>query len=238
MGFTKSMDDLKIHQKLSDEPNIDDGLSAEELKFKFDKPVTDLQKSFNKLIDELENTQASKYIGAEPLDEYDDTENNIQAKLLKIRAEIQNITLGQIPDGTITEEKMNTEYNNSLAKRNAELQINLNAEMVGGKTLEELIKSIINGVSVTGTFTSTNDKDVTINCGFKPKLVLFVPSVYKNTGITLGIIINDKGCCYNDYSDGTPRFDVTLTSNGCSFSVDKLYSIHTYSYIAFKGEIE
>ena len=147
MGFTKSTDDLKIHQKLSDEPNIDDGLSAEELKLKFDKPVTDLQKSFNKLIDELENAQASKYIGAEPLDEYDDTENNIQAKLLKIRAEIQNTTLGKIPDGTIAEEKMNVEYNNLLAKRNSELQTNLNSEMVNGQTIEH-INDLINKYNV------------------------------------------------------------------------------------------
>lgn len=246
MGFTKSTDDLKIHQKLSDEPNIDDGLSAEELKLKFDKPVTDLQKSFNKLIDELENAQASKYIGAEPLDEYDDTENNVQAKLLKIRAEIQNITLGQIPDGSITEPKLNTEYSRTIAKKDTIEQIGLNSEMVGGKTFNDILKIITNSIKI-GTYTGTSNGtsaygggNKTIEIGFKPRFVITIGGNY----LALDFSETNQRTVYSFHSSSTSvnRVPVTFNETGISVSITgtncEYYAMNrldtAYTYIAFK----
>lgn len=117
MSFTKSTTDISVHQKLGDYPNQDNGMTADELKKKFDYPAETLQKDLNKIVEELENENATQSIGASKLDENDETENNVQAKLDKIYQETKNVTLGQIPDGTITEEKLDGEYANSLAKK-------------------------------------------------------------------------------------------------------------------------
>lgn len=64
MAFTKSMDDLNIIQKLDDEPNDVSGLTAEQLKAKFDEAGNILQKSFNQHINELGDPGAAALIGA------------------------------------------------------------------------------------------------------------------------------------------------------------------------------
>lgn len=117
MSFTKSTTDISVHQKLGDYPNQDNGMTADELKKKFDYPAETLQKDLNKIVEELENENATQNIGASKLDENDETENNIQAKLNKIYQATKDVTLGQIPDGTITEKKLANDYANSLAKK-------------------------------------------------------------------------------------------------------------------------
>ena len=108
MGYTKINDNLSVHQSLSDEPNIDDGLAAEELKKKFDEPAEKLKKAFNDFINELENKVGATGIYAQPIYDGDTTDNNIQAKLSKLHTEIQQTVLGQIPDGSITKPKINS----------------------------------------------------------------------------------------------------------------------------------
>lgn len=141
MGFTRSNADLKIIQKLSDYPNMEDGLSSEELKKKFDEGAETVQADLNKVIDELEEIYGAERIGVEPLDENDTSNNNVQAKLKQLRKEIQSITLGQIADGTITKAKLDTKYANSLAEKNGEIQTGLNAEMLNNETLDEIINN-------------------------------------------------------------------------------------------------
>ena len=58
MSYTKMTDDLDIIQKLADEPNEDDGLTAAELKAKFDEAGNTLKTFVNSLIDELNNAQS------------------------------------------------------------------------------------------------------------------------------------------------------------------------------------
>ena len=117
MGYTKINDNLSVHQSLSDEPNIDDGLSSEELKKKFDEPAEKLKNAFNNLIDEMAMITSSQNIGANSLDIADTSEGNVQAKLIKIWEEMKNVTLGQIPDNSITKEKIETEYEKTLARK-------------------------------------------------------------------------------------------------------------------------
>lgn len=58
MSYTKMTADLDIIQKLADEPNEDDGLTAAELKAKFDEAGNTLKTFVNSLIDELNNAQS------------------------------------------------------------------------------------------------------------------------------------------------------------------------------------
>ena len=106
MGFTRSTTDISVHQKLDDYPNRDDGLTPEEIKKRYDYPAETLQNDLNKLEAELENINASTNIGANKIDDNDTSEPNIQAKLIRIYEQLQNVILNQIPDGTITTEKV------------------------------------------------------------------------------------------------------------------------------------
>lgn len=89
MALTKFEQDLNIIAKLDDEPNDVGGLSAAELKAKFDEGGLTLQKYINEvLIPVLE-------------DLLDSLDKNKAGK-----EELQGVVLGQIPDGTITSEKL------------------------------------------------------------------------------------------------------------------------------------
>lgn len=109
MGFTRSTTDISVHQKLGDYPNQDNGLSTEELKKTFDKPAETLQNDLNKLEEELENKNSASNLGANPIYGDDNSAPNVQAKLIRIYEQIQNIILNQIPDSTVTTEKIANE---------------------------------------------------------------------------------------------------------------------------------
>lgn len=141
MSFTRSTTDLKVHQSLSDYPNVEDGLSAEELKKKFDAPAEQLQKDLNNLEEELEKETGALNIGAEKLDASDLSGATVQDKLRKVNTDLKNVVLNQIPDDSITQEKMNTEYEQTIAKKDGTLQGGLNAEKLDGSTKQEIIDS-------------------------------------------------------------------------------------------------
>lgn len=106
MSFTKSTTDISVHQKLGDYPNQDDGLTAEELKKKFDYPAETLQNDLNTLIQELEDENATQNIGASKLDENDETGSNLQAKLEKIYTEFKQVRDGGLKDNSIETSKL------------------------------------------------------------------------------------------------------------------------------------
>lgn len=142
MSFTRSTTDLKVHQSLSDYPNVEDGLSAEELKKKFDAPAEQLQKDLNLLMAELEKEaegfEASKNITAGKLYEKDTSPNTIQAKLLLLKQMIDEAILGNVPDDSITEQKLKKEYRDTLAVKNSILQEQLNSEFLDGVKLANI----------------------------------------------------------------------------------------------------
>lgn len=144
MGFTRSTTDISVHQKLGDYPNQDNGLTPEELKKRYDYPVETLQKDLNKLEEELESVVGAANIGALSLDDADDSLNNVQEKLKYIYGQLQNVSLGQIPDGSITQNKLETEFSNQIAKKNNGMQEGLDSEKVGGKTYDNIHEEIIN----------------------------------------------------------------------------------------------
>lgn len=168
MGFTRSTTDISVHQKLGDYPNQDNGLTPEELKKTYDKPAETLQKDLNNLEVELEELHAASQIGAEPIDGNDTTPANIQAKLIRLYEQLQNIVFNQIPDGTITKAKLSTDYSGVIAEKTGEVQTNLNAEMVGGITANQINEMQV----VTGTYTGDGNTTRIIDLGFTPKAVL------------------------------------------------------------------
>lgn len=91
MELTKLNDDLDVIQKLDDEPNDVGGMSAEELKKKFDQAPNAIKEYINgvlipgivELLEGLNEDKAG-------------------------RDELQGVVLNQIPDGTVTAAKLNT----------------------------------------------------------------------------------------------------------------------------------
>lgn len=211
MGFTRSTTDISVHQKLGDYPNQDNGLTPEELKKTYDKPAETLQKDLNNLEAELEELHASSKIGAEPIDGNDTSEANVQAKLVRIYEQLQNVILNQIPDGSITKEKLNAEYSGVLAEKTGEVQTNLNAEMVGGITANQINEMQV----VTGTYTGNGASTKIIDLGFSPKAV-FVQKVLpgiaddRANAFTGGLAIGNSPV----YGTSTDYICVGIVENG------------------------
>ena len=249
MGFTRSTADVKVHQSMADYPRVEDGMSAEELKKKFDAPAEQLQKDLNKLVDELEAETGANSTGAQQLTPGDTTAPNVQAKLLYLLEQIQNAILNQIPDGSITETKLNPEYASLLAKTNGTLQEGLNAEKINGKTDSELYGYMIK----MGEYTGNSVESQTIELGFKPSAV-YVSSTLKRyfedgdgaSRDDSGLITSDGLSVTYTYAGGSYSGNNTLTDTG--FVVNKLKSSsgklneyyglnetnRKYHYIAFR----
>jgi hypothetical protein len=169
MSFTRSTTDVHVHRNMPDYPT-GAGISASDLKTAFDSEAEGLQDDLNRLETELEETTAAGNIGATPLAEGDDSGATVQDKLEKLQSEIQEATLGQIPDGTITEAKLNDEFAAAIPKKDDTLQTGLNAEKINGKTDAQLKSDIIGtpsytditfaGHTTSGTVTETKTYNV------------------------------------------------------------------------------
>lgn len=137
MSFTRSTTNTTVHQNMPDYPS-GEGYTTSQLKTAFDAPATGLKADINRLATELEDTTSASNIGATAIVSGDDSAGNVQAKLNKLQEELEGITLGSIPDGSITQAKMNGTYEATLAKKDGTLQANLNAEKLNGKTETQL----------------------------------------------------------------------------------------------------
>ena len=117
MGFPRMNANDRVQQSKPDEPNIDDGLSAEELKKKFDEPSEKLKEAVNRLLTELEDKLCSSKLGAESLYDGDTSSSNIQSKLTLLKKLIDEASVGTLPDNSITEGKLITDFRNNIAKK-------------------------------------------------------------------------------------------------------------------------
>lgn len=98
MALTKFEKDLNIVSALDNEPNDVGGLTSEELKAKFDEGSKAIQKYINEtLIPETE--AAVEEVRGEIEGAVNEATENLESQL-------RGVVLGQIPDGTITEEKL------------------------------------------------------------------------------------------------------------------------------------
>jgi len=112
MAITKMTDDLNIIQALADLPNDTDGLTPAQLKAKYDE-AANLLKTYlnNTLTVELESTtdgsSGADKIGATALNEL--SGETVQAILEYLKTQIDGVTLGEIPDDSLTNVKLNTD---------------------------------------------------------------------------------------------------------------------------------
>ena len=101
MAISKFNEDLDIIQKLDTYPNDTDGLSADELKERFDRAGNLLKTFLNEvLIPELaaENIPFTASTAVDAA--------NIQKAIENVQAQISGVTLNMIPDRTVTRAKL------------------------------------------------------------------------------------------------------------------------------------
>lgn len=107
MPFNRVIESLNIIQSLSDLPNEDDNLTADELKAKFDKGVNILKDYIFTFIDELEGKEAANKIG------YDGAYATVGEAVKALEAAgvgtippDNTITTAKLQDGIVTPEKL------------------------------------------------------------------------------------------------------------------------------------
>ena len=106
MALTAFNEDMEIISKLSDLPNDTDGLTAAELKARFDRAGTLLKAYINStLLSELSGSGAAGSLGVDKVNGTD-MGSTIQAALDALAAQIVEATLGTIPDKSIGEGKL------------------------------------------------------------------------------------------------------------------------------------
>ena len=161
MPFNRVIESLDIIQKLSDLPNEDDNLTADELKAKFDKGVNILKEYVFSFIDEIEGIEAASKIG------YDGAHPSVGEALKAL----ESAGVGTVPpDNTITNAKLQDE-SVSESKLDLELANKVNATKVKFGTITPTYTgdtTIDNGIS--GYVTA--DKWQEFDLGFEPSIVM------------------------------------------------------------------
>lgn len=160
MGFTRLNDNLSVHQSLSDEPNIDDGLSSEELKKKFDEPVEKLKKALNDLMNELESNASAGMMGAQKLNDTDDSAENIQAKLERLQSQITTINNTNIATSKIENEAITTSKiadANVTTEKLADGSVTADKINNGSVTGEKIDENVKKALNITAT--QLNEQD-------------------------------------------------------------------------------
>lgn len=104
--LTKLTDDLNIIALLDNEPNDIGGLSAEELKAKFDEGSLIIQKYINEtLLPELAGENGAANVGIATVPALTGAET-VQAALEKIEQQMAEMTQGAVADGSIVTKKL------------------------------------------------------------------------------------------------------------------------------------
>ena len=104
MNIPKLTKDLSIIQKLSDLPNATDGLSAEELKTKFDEAGLEIQKWLNDTFIPALKAENLPFTASEQLNA-----NNVQDAIRFVFEQISNASSGTIANGSVSKEKLSAE---------------------------------------------------------------------------------------------------------------------------------
>lgn len=101
MSIPKMTTDLAVIQKLSDLPNSTDGLTAAELKAKFDEAPLAIQKWINEVL--VPSIIASKipFVGSTEIDA-----DNVDSAIRAVHAQIRDAASGAIVNGSVTKEKL------------------------------------------------------------------------------------------------------------------------------------
>lgn len=104
MNIPKFTKELSIIQKLSDLPNATDGLSAEELKAKFDEAGLEIQKWLNDTFIPALKAENLPFTASEQLNA-----DNVQDAIRFVFEQISGASSGTIANGSVTKEKLSAE---------------------------------------------------------------------------------------------------------------------------------
>lgn len=104
MAFSKINDDMNIIQALDDEPNDVGGLTANQLKAKFDQAGNTLKTRINSFIDAVMASSAASNIGFNRTTGV--PEDTVQNAIVNVQAQLVDITQDGVADGSITAEKL------------------------------------------------------------------------------------------------------------------------------------
>ena len=112
MGFTKLTKDMAVIAALDNEPNGVGGLTAEELKSKFDEAGKAVQEYINEvLLRELEGSLGAEKLGAV----LRGVEVTVQSALDTLSADMAGLVLGALPEGSVTGEKLHASVHTLFA---------------------------------------------------------------------------------------------------------------------------
>ncbi len=208
MPFNRAIESLNIIQSLSDLPNEDDNLTADELKAKFDKGVNVLKDYIFTFIDELEGAQAANKIG------YDGAHPTLGEAVKALEAAgvgtvppDNTITTAKLQDGIVTAEKLASTLLTQIASKDIKFG-SITPTYTGNTTTSNELGAYV-----------TEDKWQEFDIGFTPSAVL----LFKMGNIT------DNGAFLN--STGT----VTLLPYGIAMGEKIQYSSRGNKYYQYGG---
>ena len=176
MSISKITADLNNISVLNQNPNIEDNLTEQEMKEKFDKAGNDIKTAVNLIVDELESTtdggEGASQIGASALYVGDASGSNVQAKLEELQRESEELKAGGLTDGSIATEKLEDgAVTSDKLSTDAKKAVNLTATSIGtGDSYDGNIQAKLVGLKSeidtkvdkeVGKALSTNDYDNT-----------------------------------------------------------------------------
>lgn len=164
MALTAFNEDMEIISRLSDLPNDTDGLTAAELKARFDRAGKVLKQYINgTLLEELGCASAAGNLGVDKINGTD-MGANIQAALNTMAAQIVEATVGTIPDKSIGESKFADLAVSTRAL--SELAVTAAKIAAGAVTAEKLATGAVTNTKIaTGAVTG---EKTDFSAGFAP----------------------------------------------------------------------
>lgn len=164
MALTTFNEDMEIISKLSDLPNDTDGLTAAELKARFDRAGTLLKAYINgTLLAELSGSGAAGSLGVGKVNGTD-MGSTVQAALDALAAQIVEATLGTIPDKSIGESKF---ADLAVSTRTlSELAVTAAKIAAGAVTAEKLAAGAVTNTKLASG--AVTDEKTDFSAGFAP----------------------------------------------------------------------
>ena len=104
MSIPKMEQDVEIIQKLSDLPNTTDGLTAQELKAKFDEAAKLVKAFLNEVLIPAIQANNIPFEG-----NIDVPAENVQDAILQVQQNMRDVAAGSIVNGSVTKEKLSAE---------------------------------------------------------------------------------------------------------------------------------
>lgn len=149
MALPEFTTDLNIIQQLADEPNDVDGLSAQDLKKKFDEAGLTIQKWLNEAL--LPALIASN-LGFTKTTEI--PEETVQAAIVNVQAQVKNMAIGAVPNGSVNYLKLASDVTTLLTN----LQTALSAAQEKIEELDERQVVIDPATQTANGLMSSTDK--------------------------------------------------------------------------------